>query len=119
MAYFSLYGYLRQKIVNHDGYVSPWKVLGISTISGIFSAGFATPADVIKTRLQVSPPEGVEPYKGIRDCVIRTYRAEGASAFFKGAIPRTMVISPLFGIALAVYELQKMVLKKFKEGGFN
>lgn len=115
MAYFSLYGYLKQKIVNQDGYVSPWKVLGVSTFSGIFSAAIATPPDVIKTRLQVSPPKGVEPYKGIVDCVSRTLKAEGPGAFFKGVVPRVLVVSPLFGIALAVYELQKTLIKKFKE----
>ena len=48
---------------------------------------------------------GEERYKGILDAAGRMAASEGPSAFFKGALPRVMVIAPLFGIAQAVYFL--------------
>lgn len=72
--------------------------------AGLVSAVAVTPCDVIKTRLQVIPIEHRQPqYSGIKDCTKKIYQNEGLSSFFKGAVPRMMVISPLFGIAQAVY----------------
>ena len=64
-----------------------------------------TPCDVIKTRLQVIPKANCEQpkYSGIKDCATKIYHHEGPASFFKGAVPRMMVIAPLFGIAQAVY----------------
>lgn len=114
MMYFASYGYMKQKISDETGYAPPLQVLGISTLAGILSSALATPADVIKTRLQVTPSKGIEPYKGIRDCFVRTVKNEGFGALFKGVVPRVLVVSPLFGIALAVYEIQKTIIRKFK-----
>ena len=72
--------------------------------SGIFSAVLVTPADVVKTRLQVlKRMEGEPVYTGWTDAVKKIYRNEGASAFFKGALTRAIVVAPLFGIAQMVY----------------
>ena len=62
------------------------------------------PADVIKTRLQVINRKQGEPtYTGIIDCAKKIFRNEGLKAFYKGAVPRIIVIAPLFGIAQTVY----------------
>ena len=62
------------------------------------------PADVIKTRLQVINRKQGEPtYTGIMDCAKKIFRNEGLKAFYKGAVPRIIVIAPLFGIAQTVY----------------
>lgn len=72
--------------------------------AGLVSSVTVTPCDVIKTRLQVIPSEqGAPQYLGIKDCAKKIYQHEGLSSFFKGAVPRMMVIAPLFGIAQAVY----------------
>ena len=44
-------------------------------------------------------------YTGFVDCVHKTYTNEGLRAFYKGAVPRMIVIAPLFGIAQTVYFL--------------
>ena len=41
------------------------------------------------------------------------YRQEGPRAFFRGAMQRCLIISPLFGISMLVYEVQQML---FAEG---
>ena len=53
-------------------------------LAGVAMWSFAIPPDVIKSRIQ-SAPEGV--YKGFFDCVLKTVRADGPAALFKGFGP--------------------------------
>jgi len=43
-----------------------------------------TPADVIKTRLQVVARKGQTSYNGLVDCAMKIYNEEGPRAFWKG-----------------------------------
>ena len=68
------------------------------------SAGTVTPLDVIKTRLQVlERAEEKAAYNGFLDAAVKIYKNEGIPAFFKGAVPRMIVVAPLFGIAQMIY----------------
>ena len=58
----------------------------IIIISGVPAAGLLTPADVIKTRLQVVARKGQDKYSGIVDCAKTIMRMEGPRAFWKGAL---------------------------------
>lgn len=107
MVYFSLYGRLKRHFTDEKGQIPITKVFLSSTIAGVIGATIATPADVVKTRLQVKPQPGDPVYTGIADCIKQINAKEGPSAFFKGVGPRCLIISPLFGIALVVYEFQK------------
>ncbi|EKX39210.1 hypothetical protein GUITHDRAFT_154481 [Guillardia theta CCMP2712] len=104
IVYFSLYGIFRRKLVDDKGAISSSGALIASTCAGVVAASGSTPLDVIKTRLQAAPAPGVEPYKGWLPTVARIAREEGAMALLKGVGPRTIIISPLFGIALMVKE---------------
>lgn len=73
--------------------------------AGVPAAFLTTPADVIKTRLQVASREGEMTYKGLTDCAIKIYRHEGISAFYKGSGMRVFRSSPQFGITLLAYEV--------------
>ena len=53
--------------------------------SGAPAAAIPTPADVIKTRLQVAVRSGQTTYTGVLDCTRKIYHEEGFSAFWKGA----------------------------------
>ena len=48
------------------------------------AAFFPTPADVIKTRLQVAARSGQTTYNGLIDCARKIYAEEGFGAFWKG-----------------------------------
>lgn len=48
------------------------------------AASLVTPADVIKTRLQVAARAGQTTYSGVIDCFRKILREEGPSAFWKG-----------------------------------
>ncbi len=43
------------------------------------------PIDFVKTRLMLNGQDGTPQYRGIVDCVHRTFKAEGLLGFYKGA----------------------------------
>mmetsp|Transcript_23906 Transcript_23906/g.36851 ORF Transcript_23906/g.36851 Transcript_23906/m.36851 type:complete len:583 (-) Transcript_23906:61-1809(-) len=92
-----------------DG-VSAAHLLIAGAAAGVPAAFLTTPADVIKTRLQVSAREGEMTYTGIRDCAWKIYKHEGISAFYKGSGMRVFRSSPQFGITLLAYELLSNLL---------
>jgi len=103
--YFPLFAYLNSKGYGADG-TKPHILhsLGCGLLAGMFGAGCVTPLDVIKTRLQVMKrAEGEPTYNGFMDAAGKILKNEGVAAFFKGAVPRMIVVAPLFGIAQMVY----------------
>jgi len=106
--YFTIYANLKK--FTQENFVKSGEDLllihrfGCGIGAGMVSAFTVTPADVIKTRLQVKTAVGSVPYKGIVDAATRIAKEEGFKAFFKGSIPRMLIVSPLFGITLTVYE---------------
>jgi len=101
--YFTLYGNLKAYMKDEKGHLSPGTLFFCGISAGSISAVFATPMDVIKTRIQAKSVD--RKYNGIRDCFWSVLKEEGPLAFLKGAIPRILIISPLFGITLCVYEV--------------
>ena len=53
-------------------------------ILGAPAASLVTPADVIKTRLQVSARAGQTTYNGVAHCFRTILKEEGGRAFWKG-----------------------------------
>jgi solute carrier family 25 (mitochondrial aspartate/glutamate transporter), member 12/13 len=74
------------------------------------AAYLVTPADVIKTRLQVSARKGETTYTGIFDAFGKIMKEEGPRAFFKGGLARIFRSSPQFGVTLASYEILQQYL---------
>ena len=81
--------------------------MACGALAGMPAAYLVTPADVIKTRLQVQTRKGQTTYTGIFDAFTKIYRQEGPKAFFKGGIARILRSSPQFGVTLSAYELLK------------
>lgn len=63
-----------------------------------------------KFRLQVQG--GKEKYKDMGTAFRMIVKEEGLSALYKGAIPRMVVVGPLFGITLLAFEAQKNYMIK-------
>lgn len=97
VVFFSIYAVLRERTSN--SFVS-------GLLAGCLASTMATPMDVIKTRYQSGGGE-----MRILDLYKETFRREGLRAFFKGVLPRCLIVSPLFGISLMVYDIQKIWLK--------
>lgn len=105
--YFPAYAHLKKDVFNegyHGKKLTFGETLLAAGIAGMPAAYLATPADVIKTRLQVEARSGQSTYNGIGDAFRKILREEGASAFFKGGIARVVRSSPQFGFTLVAYE---------------
>ncbi|CAJ1934819.1 unnamed protein product [Cylindrotheca closterium] len=105
--YFPAYAVCKDYLADLEGTqgsVSASQILLAGTLAGIPASFLTTPADVVKTRLQVTPRPGDSVYTGIGDCVRKMYATEGPTAFFKGSLFRCARISPQFGISLLCYE---------------
>lgn len=111
--YFTAYSHLKSDIF-HEGHngkrLTPWELLVAGAVAGMPAAYLATPADVIKTRLQVVARAGQQTYAGITDAFVKILRDEGATAFFKGGVARVLRSSPQFGVTLLSYEVIQRLL---------
>ena len=107
--YFPAYAHLKPAFADENGYNSPVSLLVAGAIAGMPAASLVTPADVIKTRLQVKARAGQTTYNGLIDAAKKIYVEEGFSAFWKGAVARMCRSSPQFGVTLVTYELLQRV----------
>ncbi|XP_070535510.1 LOW QUALITY PROTEIN: electrogenic aspartate/glutamate antiporter SLC25A12, mitochondrial-like [Ptychodera flava] len=103
--YFSLYANAKLWLADENGVNSPLSLLTAATLAGAPAASLTTPADVIKTRLQVVARAGQTTYHGVIDCARKIWKEEGFRAFWKGAPARVVRSSPQFGVTLLTYEL--------------
>nr|XP_045619991.1 calcium-binding mitochondrial carrier protein Aralar1-like [Procambarus clarkii] len=103
--YFPVYAHSKRLLADENGYNTPLTLLIAGAIGGIPAASLTTPADVIKTRLQVAARAGQTTYNGVLDAARKIWKEEGSKAFWKGAPVRVFRSSPQFGVTLVTYEI--------------
>ncbi|XP_034248795.1 calcium-binding mitochondrial carrier protein Aralar1 isoform X9 [Thrips palmi] len=103
--YFPAYAHVKAKLADENGYNHPLTLLLAGAIAGIPAASLVTPADVIKTRLQVVARQGQTTYNGVIDAFGKIMKEEGPRAFWKGSVARVCRSSPQFGVTLLTYEI--------------
>ncbi|KAJ3145831.1 mitochondrial aspartate-glutamate transporter agc1 [Geranomyces variabilis] len=117
--YFPTYAHLKKGLFDEGRggkKLNALELLTAGALAGMPAAYLVTPADVIKTRLQVAARKGETTYHGIRDAFSKIYAEEGARAFFKGGVARVLRSSPQFGVTLASYEfLHRLIAVDFGE----
>ncbi|KAJ4827955.1 Mitochondrial uncoupling protein 5 [Turnera subulata] len=94
---------------------------GLGThVTASFGAGFVAavvtnPVDVIKTRVMNMKVEAGEapPYKGALDCAVKTVKAEGPMALYKGFIPTISRQGPFTIVLFVTLEQVRKLLKDF------
>lgn len=90
--YFPVYAHTKAKFADENGYNNPWTLLTSGIIAGVPAAALVTPADVIKTRLQVVARAGQTTYSGLFDAARKIYAEEGFMAFWKGTMGNVSII---------------------------
>ncbi|KAK2858237.1 hypothetical protein Q7C36_006156 [Tachysurus vachellii] len=103
--YFPVYAHTKSMLADEEGRLGPLQLLTAGAIAGVPAASLVTPADVIKTRLQVAARAGQTTYNGVIDCFRKIMREEGFRALWKGAGARVFRSSPQFAVTLVTYEL--------------
>ncbi|XP_057708049.1 electrogenic aspartate/glutamate antiporter SLC25A12, mitochondrial-like isoform X2 [Corythoichthys intestinalis] len=103
--YFTAYAHTKEMLADENGKVGALQLLTAGAVAGIPAASLVTPADVIKTRLQVAARAGQTTYNGVIDCFRKILKEEGFRAFWKGTGARVFRSSPQFGVTLLTYEL--------------
>ncbi|KAG2465073.1 CMC2 protein, partial [Polypterus senegalus] len=103
--YFPCYAHTKAALADENGHIGPGSLLLAGALAGMPAASLVTPADVIKTRLQVAARAGQTTYSGVIDCFRKILREEGPRALWKGATARVFRSSPQFGVTLLTYEL--------------
>lgn len=94
---------------------------GLGThVTASFAAGFvaavaSNPVDVIKTRVMNMKvePGSAPPYTGALDCALKTVRAEGPMALYKGFIPTIGRQGPFTVVLFVTLEQVRKLLKDF------
>ncbi|KAI5654998.1 hypothetical protein M9H77_32185 [Catharanthus roseus] len=94
---------------------------GLGThVTASFAAGFvaavaSNPVDVIKTRVMNMKVEAgmAPPYSGAIDCALKTIRAEGPMALYKGFIPTISRQGPFTVVLFVTLEQVRKVFKDF------
>ncbi|KAF5400591.1 Mitochondrial solute carrier [Paragonimus heterotremus] len=108
--YFTAYNNLKLAFADENGFNSASTLFAAATLAGAPAACLTTPADVIKTRLQVVARRGQSTYSGILDATRKIWLEEGGRAFWKGAGARVFRSSPQFGVTLLTYEMLQRFL---------
>lgn len=110
--YFPTYANIKAHVFDFDPHdpnkrhkLDSWQLLVSGALAGAPAAFFTTPADVIKTRLQVEQKSHEARYNGIVHAFGKILKEEGVGAFFKGSLARVFRSSPQFGFTLASYEI--------------
>ncbi|KAJ2776640.1 mitochondrial aspartate-glutamate transporter agc1 [Coemansia javaensis] len=104
--YFTCYSHIKKDLFHEgDRQLGIADLLCAGALAGMPAAYLTTPADVIKTRLQVVAKQGETVYSGLVDAARKIYAEEGFKAFFKGGPARVLRSSPQFGTTLMCYEL--------------
>ncbi|VFQ88078.1 unnamed protein product [Cuscuta campestris] len=94
---------------------------GLGThVTASFAAGFvaalaSNPVDVLKTRMMNMKVEAgkAAPYAGAVDCALKTIRAEGPMALYKGFIPTISRQGPFTVVLFVTLEQVRKLLKDF------
>jgi len=102
LIYFTVYEFLKRRMAPVDSQIGAHNLLLAGIVAGSIAAALVTPADTIKTRLQ----NGQFNYRNMYHCLVDTCRNHGGGrALWRGTLPRVLIISPMFGIQLMVFEM--------------
>lgn len=68
------------------------------------------PVDFVKSRMQSDDPNNPK-YKGMWDCIVKSYKADGAKIFFSGTVMVTLRAFPVNVAVFVCYEKSLQLLQ--------
>uniref|UniRef100_A0A8C7R2F6 Solute carrier family 25 member 12 n=1 Tax=Oncorhynchus mykiss TaxID=8022 RepID=A0A8C7R2F6_ONCMY len=107
--YFPVYAHTKAEFADEQGRIGPLQLLTAGAIAGIPAASLVTPADVVKTRLQVAARAGQTTYNGVIDCFGKIIAEEGFRALWKGAGVAPPALSQLLSRGSPTFPLISLV----------
>lgn len=90
----------------------PFSIWLAGGLAGSISWVTATPADVVKSRMQADG-QLHRKYKGVLHCIIHSYRTEGLQVFFRGASVNAIRGFPMSATMFLTYELSLKFFRSF------
>lgn len=108
--YFIPYTLICDLLTPDNATPNPGSIWLAGGVAGSISWVTATPADVVKSRLQADA-QLQRKYRGILHCIVESYRTEGAQVFFRGASVNAVRGFPMSATMFLTYE---MSLKFFR-----
>ncbi|XP_051506260.1 solute carrier family 25 member 48 [Myxocyprinus asiaticus] len=102
-------GWLNPDVNGSPHLCSIWLAGGLA---GSISWVTATPADVVKSRLQADAMQQRK-YKGILHCIMQNYKTEGIHVFFRGATVNAIRGFPMSATMFLCYELSLQFFRSF------
>lgn len=81
-------------------------------IAGSISWVTATPADVVKSRMQADA-QLQRKYRGILHCILHSYKTEGVQVFFRGASVNAIRGFPMSATMFLTYEMSLQFFRSF------
>lgn len=102
--YFAGYEFLTEKVTDSKGNVNTLSLLSVGGLAGVMSWVVIYPLDVMKSRLQADGMNGtVKKYKGLWDCMKKSYKTEGLKVFAKGLNSTLIRAFPTNAATFAVF----------------
>ncbi|XP_052005127.1 solute carrier family 25 member 48-like isoform X3 [Xyrauchen texanus] len=95
-----------------NGSPNPCSIWLAGGLAGSISWVTATPADVVKSRLQADAMQQRK-YKGIRHCIMQSYKTEGIHVFFCGVTVNAIRGFPMSATMFLCYELSLQFFRSF------
>ncbi|KAG6515075.1 mitochondrial uncoupling protein 5-like [Zingiber officinale] len=103
---------LRRRGVGADGLGTH---VAASFVAGLVAAAASNPVDVVKTRVMNMKVEkgAAAPYSGAMDCALKTVKAEGPMALYKGFVPAVSRQGPFTVVLFVTLEQVRKLLREF------
>ncbi|XP_023935379.2 solute carrier family 25 member 35 isoform X1 [Bicyclus anynana] len=108
-AQLTTFSTVKQALLAHGYWESSPATLAFaaSLVSGLVCVLLETPLDVVNTRLYNQGPaaKGEQLYRGVFDCLRKTYKTEGLHGLYKGLGPLYLRIAPHTTLSLVIWDM--------------
>ena len=92
-----------------QGDLSSSDFLILSSLAKVFAGSATYPYQVVRARLQMYDSGKI--YNGAKDVIMKVWREEGMTGFYKGLAPNLLRVLPSTWVTFLVYEKCKLFLQ--------